>query len=248
VLTELVLPPLANTSCTKTCWHAIFQEQKCIQHAITRNSHSLFWLAFLLIQQSGYTHALVHAIFTSQFSLPPPPTWLTLTLSAPHSRRPSPQYLQPSHLVRGLHLLKSNEKVIEALSALFSGINSNCSQSTGHCTCILTVAISKPYAEDWGLQKSRVRFITNRIYLSVLSGMPISTVNVHKSTPAQCRSWWLFCRGINNSLTLLESWHLPPSSLSLAGQAHESCPRDYSSLHSFSPLPPFFSPRSPTFH
>jgi len=117
----------------------------------------------LLIQQSGYTHALVHAIFTSQFSLPPPPTRLTLTSSAPHSRRPSPQYLQPSHLVRGLHLLKSNEKVIEALSALFSGINSNCSQSTGHCTCILTVAISKPYAEDQGLQKSRIRFITNRI-------------------------------------------------------------------------------------
>jgi len=83
-------------------------------------------------------------------------------------------------------------------------------------------------------------------YLSVLSGMPISTVNVHKSTPAQCRSWWLFCRGINNSLTLLESWHLPPSSLSLAGQAHESCPRDYSSLPAFLLSSPslFFSPFS----
>ena len=150
--------------CTKTCWHAIFQEQKCIQHAITIISHSLFWLAFLLIQQSGYTHALVCAIFTSQFSLPPPPTHDSLLLHQLHVQGGHLHSIfQLSHLVRGLHLLKGNEKVIEALSALFSGINSYCSQSNGHCTCILTVAISKPYAEDQGLQKSRIRFITNWI-------------------------------------------------------------------------------------
>ena len=133
--TELVLPPLANTSSTKICWHAVFQ--------------SSFWLAFLLIRWSSspaFTHALVHAIYTSQFSLPPPPTHDSLLLhhlciqgGHPHS------ICQLSNVVLGL-LLKSNEKV------KFSGINSNCSQSTGHCTCIFTVAISKPHAEDWGFR------------------------------------------------------------------------------------------------
>ena len=78
-----MVSPLANTSSTKTYWHAIFQERKCIQHAITIISHSwfLFCLAFLLIQHSGFTYALIHAIFTSQFS------HIQLTLS-PYRRRP----------------------------------------------------------------------------------------------------------------------------------------------------------------
>ena len=43
----------------------------------------------------------------------------------------------------------------------------------------------------------------------------------------------------NNSLCLQESWHFPPSSLSLAGWTLESCPLDYSSLPSFLTLPLF---------
>ena len=54
--------------------------------------------------------------------------------------------------------------------------------------------------------------------------------------------------GTNNSLSLQESWHLPPSSISLAGQTLQSFPRDYmySSLPSFFPRPPSLSLHSLT--
>ena len=53
------------------------------------------------------------------------------------------------------------------------------------------------------------------------------------------------CMGINSSLSLQKSWHLPPSSLSLAGQALESLARKTipPCLPSF---PPSLSPHSPT--
>jgi len=147
---NLSYPPPANISSTKICWHAVFQ--------------SLFWLAFLLIRWSGslaFTHALVHAIYNSQFSLPLLHTHASFLLYHLCIQRTHLHSIcQHSHLVRGLLLLKSNEIV------KFSGINSNCSQSTGHCTCIFTGAISKPYAEDWGFQKSRIRFIKTE-YLSI---------------------------------------------------------------------------------
>jgi len=72
--------------------------------------------------------------------------------------------------------------------------------------------------------------------------MSISTVNVHKSQHLQSiLSSGYLCMGINNSQSFLESWHLPPTFLSLAGQTRESCPWDYSSLPYFSPLPPSLS-------
>ena len=73
---------------------------------------------------------------------------------------------QLSHLFLGLLLLKSNASNEGNISAVFLGsshTSSNCSQahrSTGHCICILIVAISKPCTEAWGLQKPRIRFIT----------------------------------------------------------------------------------------
>ena len=57
--------------------------------------------------------------------------------------------------------------------------------------------------------------------------------------------------GINTSLSLQESWHLPPSSISLDGQTlgSQAGPRDYSSLSSFlSSLPLSFSPFSQFTH
>ena len=57
--------------------------------------------------------------------------------------------------------------------------------------------------------------------------------------------------GINTSLSLQESWHLPPSSISLDGQTFgsQAGPRDYSSLSSFlSSLPLSFSPFSQFTH
>ena len=56
------------------------------------------------------------------------------------------------------------------------------------------------------------------------------------------------CMGTDTSLSLQESWHLPPSSISLAGQTLQSFPRDYmySSLPSFFPRPPSLSLHSLT--
>ena len=121
----------------------------------------IFILAYIfadqVIRQSGIYTCPYPCNFTCQFSLPPPPTHNSfllhhLCIQGGHLH----SICQLSHLVLGLHLLKSNEKVMDH----FSRINSNYSQSTGHCTCIVTVAISKPCAEDRCLQKPRIRFIT----------------------------------------------------------------------------------------
>jgi len=127
---------------------------------------------------------------------------------------------------------------------MFSGINSNCSQSTGHCTCIFTVAISKPYSEDWGLQKSRIRFIETK-YLSIPIGITISTVSVHKSQHLH-NAVYIDCSMIMVAISVwalatpYAYWRvdisLPVSSHSLAGQTRRVLPRDYSSLPSFFPL------------
>ena len=98
---------------------------------------------------------------------------------------------------------------------------------TGHCTCIFIT--SNSCTEVWGLQKPR--FITTYT-LCILGQTP--------TTPAQCICWLdisldsvtitegdysYVCMGTNNSLSLQESWTLPPSSLSLAGQTLESLAR-----------------------
>ena len=141
VHTELVLPPLANTSSTK--------------HAITIISHSLSWLAFSLIQQSGFTHALIHAIFASQFSLPPP-THDSLLLHQLHIQGGHLHRIcQRCHLVCDLHFLM-RKWWRHPWSALFFWDQFKLYPSTGHFTCIFTVAISKPYAE-WRPRFAEVR-------------------------------------------------------------------------------------------
>ena len=55
--------------------------------------------------------------------------------------------------------------------------------------------------------------------------MPISTANINKSQHLQddYGGYQYLCVGISISLSLQESWHLPPSSLSLVGLTLESC-------------------------
>ena len=77
------------------------------------------WLAFLLIQQSAFTHALIQSIFCSQFFFPLlPHTTHSYFISSISKEAISTVLAKLSHLVRGLHLLKSIEKVIEAPSEL----------------------------------------------------------------------------------------------------------------------------------
>ena len=70
--------------------------------------------------------------------------------------------------------------------------------------------------------------------------MPISAINVHKSQHLHnADHGGHLCTGMNNSLSLLESWPLPPSSLSLAGQTRVSSPSLFFSTFShFTHLPP----------
>jgi len=130
-------------------------------------THSIYWLAFLLIQviwQSGFYTCLIHANFTSHYSsplIPSPPTPNSHSLCYLHIRG---GYLhgicQLPHLFLSLLLL---QKVLKAMiSIVFLGSSrshtkSSCNykatcRSTRGCTCIFIVAISKPCAEAWGLQ------------------------------------------------------------------------------------------------
>jgi len=97
---------------------------------------------------TAFTHVcLVHANFTSHTTsspLPSPPTHAWLTSSSPHPIRPSPHYLPSSHIFLSLLLLKrkwwrlyfrDHDKLIQT------------NRSSGHCTRIFILTISKPCAE-----------------------------------------------------------------------------------------------------
>ena len=92
-------------------------------HSICNNYiYPFFILACIfadqVIWQSGFTHALVHVIFTSKFSLPPPPTHHSLLLHHLHIQGGCLHSIcQLPYLVPILLLLKGNEKVMEAPSA-----------------------------------------------------------------------------------------------------------------------------------
>jgi len=85
-------------------------------------------------------------------------TWLTLT-SSPYPRRSPLYYLQTSKSL----FWSSKQSDGYIVSTIFLGsshTNSNCSQthkSTGHCTCIFIVAISKRCTEAQDLQKPMAR-------------------------------------------------------------------------------------------
>ena len=87
------------------------------------------------------------------------------------SSSPNPQL---SHLFLSLLLLYSNEKVMEASSALYSGIithqfklwpNPQKHQTLHLYIYIMWPGISKPRAEAQSLQKPKIRFITTRLKL-----------------------------------------------------------------------------------
>ena len=148
----------------KTHWHTIFQDQKCNQHAIT---HSFFGLHICWSRWSS--SRLLHMPLSmqtkaSQAILLVSPslssyTWLTLTLSSPYPRRSSLYYLQTSSSL--FWSSKQSDGCISSTIFLGSShTNSNCSQthkSTGHCTCIFIVAISKRCTEAQDLQKPMTR-------------------------------------------------------------------------------------------
>jgi len=83
--------------------------------------------------------------------------------------------------------------------------------------------------------------------------MPIPTANINKSQTCiiltrfitrQCDHLGYLCMGNNSSLSLQESWHLPPSSIRLAGQTLSSLAR----VTAFLLSPPSLSLASQTFH
>jgi len=119
----------------------------------------LIWV----IQQSGFYTRPYRCNFTSHTSSSPLPlsshTRLTLTLSSPYPRRPSPQYLptpsslpqsSPSKESDGRHHQHCISGIIR-VTHQFKLYNLT-HRSTRLCTCIFIVAISKPCAEARSLQ------------------------------------------------------------------------------------------------
>ena len=140
-----------------------------------------------MIQQSGFTHARIHANFTSHTTSSPlrsPPTHNShslchLCIKGSHFT----QYFPTFSSLLSLLLLKKVEGIISTvfLGPSESDTNSNCNQthrSTRDCTCIFIVAISKPCAEAQGPQDQGHHNLNS---LHPIGEMLISTVNANRS-------------------------------------------------------------------
>jgi len=184
-----------------------------------------------VIQQSSFTHAVIHANFTGHTTtsspLPSPPTHDSLSL---HHRHIQGSHLHSiCHLFLGLLLLISYEKVDgDIISTVFLGSIQNCSQthrSTGHCTCIFSYS-SHYLTLYWSLRSADTQDQDHHNVNSLPTRwMPISIVIKHKQVTTPAQQWldsklatmtmvtvsvWV----LTYSLTLQESWHLPPPFLS----------------------------------
>ena len=123
----------------KTHWRTIFQDRKCIQRTISIPFFGFYfcWSGWLgSFGSPAFTHVLIHANFSSHTAsspLPSPPTVAHDSLSLHHLCIQGGHLYHFFHLFLSLFLLNSNEKVVEAWSALSSlgslHTNSNCSQN-----------------------------------------------------------------------------------------------------------------------
>ena len=142
----------------------------------------------------SFTHALIHANFTSHIGsspLPFPPTHDSLSLH--HSCIQGGQLHSIcllSHLFLGLFLLKSDDQEIDGALYFWDHHTPIQIVAKPDCTCIFIVAISKSCAKAQGLQKPSIRFITIKFKNPCILGECLfSTVNINKPQqmwPPQC--------------------------------------------------------------
>ena len=136
----------------KTHWHAIVQDWKCIQHAIS------ILLASIFADMGNWGHPAVQLLHTP-LSMQIYYSHKPLALSSPPMTHSLHLCIQGSHIhsiCQLSHPFLSGGGITSTAFLRSSHINSNCSQnhrSTGHCTCVFI--FSKPCAEAWGQQKPR---------------------------------------------------------------------------------------------